>query len=430
MNVLILGAGAREHALAWKIAQSSQLDQLYFAPGNPGTATLGENLPFGASDHEELKEQLREKAIRYLVVGPEDPIVEGIRDLVAADPELGDVTVIAPDRATARLEGSKSFAKDFMERHSIPTAAYGSFTADEREDAHAFLASIGSPYVIKADGLAAGKGVSIHEDLDEAKEQLDAILQDQQFGSAGESVVIEEYLDGVELSVFALCDGSSYKILPEAKDYKRIGEGDSGPNTGGMGAVSPVPFMDRVLREKIEDRVVRPTLEGALEEGMSYQGFLFFGLMIVKGEPYVVEYNVRLGDPEAQVVLPRMDGDLLDLFEGIATGTLSERDVDTDPRTAAAIVLASEGYPGPYEKGMTIEGLDAVDGALVFQAGTREANGKLLTAGGRVLSVVALGRDLETALEDCSKGVEGVHFKGCTYRRDIGQDLLKKEARA
>ncbi len=430
MNVLILGSGAREHALGWKIAQSSQLDQLYFAPGNPGTRNLGENLSLDGSDTEGLKKELKEKGIRYLVVGPEDPIVNGIKDELAEDPELGELTVIAPGREAGRLEGSKAFAKDFMKRHSIPTAAYGAFTAKERDDAHAFLNSIRAPYVIKADGLAAGKGVSIHEDLSGAQKELDAILQEDKFGEAGQSVVIEEYLDGVEVSVFALCDGASYKILPEAKDYKRIGEGDTGANTGGMGSVSPVPFMDRVLMEKVEDRIIRPTLEAAEKEGMPYQGFLFFGLMIVDGEPYVVEYNVRLGDPEAQSILPRMEGDLLDLFEGIATGTLSERDVNTDPRSAAAIVLASGGYPGKYEKGKTIEGLQNVENSYVFQAGTREEGGKLVTAGGRVLTVLSLGRDLETALEGSLNDSGSIRFEGRTYRQDIGQDLLKKTAKA
>ncbi len=430
MNVLVLGAGAREHALGWKIAQSSQLDQLYFAPGNPGTAELGINLPFGAGDLAALKEALLEKRVRILVVGPEDPIVDGVSDQIEGDPDLEDVTVIAPGKDGARLEGSKSFAKDFMQRHSIPTAAYRSFSKTESEEAHAFLDSINAPYVIKADGLAAGKGVSIHEGIESARKELDALLQDEKFGEAGARVVIEEYLDGVELSVFALCDGTSYKLLPEAKDYKRVGEGDTGANTGGMGSVSPVPFMDKVLLEKIEDRIVRPTLEGAEAEGMPYQGFLFFGLMIVGGEPYVIEYNVRMGDPEAQVVFPRMDGDLLELFEGIATHTLSERDVEDDPRTAVGIVLASNGYPGKYEKGKRIEGVKGVENALIFQAGTAMENGSLVTAGGRVLTVSALGRDLETSTGTALEEAGCIRFEGRTYRRDIGQDLLKKEAGA
>ncbi|MFB6257101.1 MAG: phosphoribosylamine--glycine ligase [Flavobacteriales bacterium] len=430
MKVLILGSGAREHALGWKIAQSSQLDQLYFAPGNPGTGNIGENLSFSVDDRETLLKEIKEKEIRYLVVGPEDPIVEGIRDDINADPELEELTVIAPNKAAARLEGSKAFAKSFMERHSIPTAAYGSFSSEEREDAQAFLGSLQGPYVVKVDGLAAGKGVSIHDDIDSARQEVDAILKSSKFGEAGQQVVIEEFLDGAELSVFALCDGTSYKLLPEAKDYKRIGEGDTGPNTGGMGAVSPVPFMDKVLLEKVEDRIVRPTLEGAYEEGMAYQGFLFFGLMIVNGEPYVVEYNVRMGDPEAQVVLPRMDTDLLDLFEGIATGTLSERDIETDLHSAVSIVLASGGYPGKYEKGKAISGLGELEGSFLFQAGTSEQDGALVTAGGRVLTLTALGRDLESALTISLADAERIGYEGRSYRRDIGQDLLKKEAKA
>ena len=429
MNVLVLGAGAREHALGRKIAQSSHLHQLCFAPGNPGTAELGINLPFDPGDLDALKEALKEQEIDILLIGPEDPIVEGMRDRVEEDPELAGVTVIAPDKEAARLEGSKSFAKSFMERNSIPTAAYRSFSKAERDEAHAFLDSIKAPYVIKADGLAAGKGVSIHTDIESARRELDALLQDEKYGEAGDQVVIEEHLEGAEMSVFALCDGISYKLLPEAKDYKRIGEGDTGPNTGGMGSVSPVPFMDKLLLEKIDDRIVRPTLEGAEAEGMPYQGFLFFGLMVVDGEPYLIEYNVRMGDPEAQVVFPRIEGDLLELFEGIATNTLSERDLEVDPRTAVAIVLASGGYPVKYEKGKRIEGLGSVGSSFIFQAGTALKDGALSTAGGRVLTVCALGRDLETSSIQALADAERVRFPEKTYRRDIGQDLLKKEAR-
>lgn len=430
MKVLIIGSGGREHALGSKIAQSSLIEKLYFAPGNPGTSRLGENLELDPSDTEALKRSLKELDIKYLVIGPEDPIVGGLKDELEADPELSELTVIAPDKAAARLEGSKAFAKAFMERHGIPTASYKAFKKEEREEAHAFLDSIDPPYVIKADGLAAGKGVSVHEDKESARKALDEVLKEGKFGAAGEEVVIEEYLDGIELSVFILCDGGSYKILPEAKDYKRVGEGDEGPNTGGMGAVSPVPFLDKVLLEKIEDRVIRPTVQGIEAEGMRYQGFLFFGLMIVGNDPYVVEYNVRMGDPEAQVVMPRIASDLLDLFEGVGTGTLSEKDLEIDPRSATAVVLASEGYPGKYQKGKRIKGSEDSKGVETYLAGVSEKNGELVTSGGRVLAVTGLGGDLETALERTMKELEKIHFDGMHYRRDIGKDLLKKKAKA
>lgn len=429
MKVLVLGGGGREHALGRKIAQSSLLDELFFAPGNPGTAELGTNVDIDPSDVEGLGRFLKEKGIRYLLIGPEDPIVAGVRDELKKDPELSDLTVIAPDAQAARLEGSKAFAKEFMQRYGIPTAAFRSFSGNERDEAHRFLESIQAPYVIKADGLAAGKGVSIHDGLEEAKGQIDAILEEGKFGEAGQQVVIEEFLDGTELSIFILCDGTSYKILPEAKDYKRIGEGDEGPNTGGMGAVSPVPFLDKALLQNIEDRIVRPTVEGIRSEGMNYQGFLYFGLMIKDQEPYVVEYNVRLGDPEAQVILPRMGSDLLDLFEGIATDTFSERDLELDPRSAVAVVLASQGYPGKYEKGKRIEGLEAVERSELSFAGVKEEGGDYFTAGGRVIAVTGFGRDLEEALGCALEDVDRIGFEGKTYRRDIGQDLLKKQAK-
>lgn len=425
MNVLILGSGGRENALGWKIAQSSLLSKLYFAPGNPGTALLGENIALDISDFKAVKSACIDNQIKVLLVGPEQPLVDGIADFFAEDPELKEVLVIGPRKAGARLEGSKAFAKEFMKRHHIPTAAYGSFSKDQTEEAHQFLNKIKPPYVLKADGLAAGKGVVIVYTIEAAKKQLDEMFSGQ-FGSAGNTVVIEEFLNGVEMSVFVLTDGSAYKVLPEAKDYKRIGEGDSGPNTGGMGAVSPVPFAKPDLREKIHDRIISPTINGLHREEIPYTGFLFIGLMIVKDEPYVIEYNVRMGDPETEVVMPRLKSDLLDMFEGIGNGTLSERHVEVDERTATTVMLVSGGYPDAYQKGKVITGLEEVDAdTIVFHAGTRyNDKGELVTNGGRVLAMTALGKDIERALRKSYEAVDAVNFGKKNYRKDIGQDLL------
>ncbi len=427
MNVLLIGGGGREHALAWKIAQSSLLDELYLAPGNPGTVRHGRNVPLDLNDQRALRKFIQEKRIEMVVVGPEGPLVEGLHDRIADDPMLADrVTVIGPRKEGARLEGSKEFAKEFMFRHNIPTAAFRSFAKDELDAAVEHLGRVAPPYVIKADGLASGKGVVITSDIKEATRALKEMLGGKRFGQAGERVVIEQFLKGVEVSAFLITDGSTFKMLPSAKDYKRVGNGDTGPNTGGMGAVSPVPVADKEFMQKVHDRVAAPTVRGLREEGIAYQGFLFMGLMNVDGEPYVIEYNVRLGDPETQVILPRLRSDLLDLFEGIATGTLSERHVDVDDRTAVGIVLASEGYPGEVENGRAIVGLDLVRDAYVFQAGTAEGrNGQLQTNGGRVLAVTSYGKDLEGAIANAYRNAALVQFEGRVMRTDIGADLVK-----
>ena len=430
MNVLILGSGGREHALSWKIAQSSQLNKLYIAPGNPGTATHGENVDLSVNDFEAIGEFVHENEVDYVVVGPEDPLVNGISDYFSSREDMEGVTVIGPNKEAAQLEGSKDFAKAFMQRHNIPTAKYSSFTAETLKEGYAFLESLEAPYVLKADGLAAGKGVLIIDNLKTAKSELKQMLTGSKFGDAGNTVVIEEYLDGIELSVFLVVDNGAYKMLPEAKDYKRVGEGDTGLNTGGMGAISPVPFMDRELTEKVTLRIINPTLRGLVEEGINYQGFLFVGLMVVNGEPYVIEYNVRMGDPETEVVLPRLKSDILELFEGITTGTLSERDVDIDPRTAAAIIAVSGGYPEAYEKGKSISGLSMVQESLVFHAGTKEVNGTMETNGGRVLAVTSFGKNIEKALERSYASAGLISFDGIYYRSDIGFDLIKTPQQA
>lgn len=426
MNVLLIGGGGREHALAWKIAQSSLLDELHVAPGNPGTVRHGRNADIDIDNHKALRKFLLEKRIRIVVVGPEAPLVEGLHDRIAADPELKDICVIGPRAEGARLEGSKDFAKEFMFRHNIPTAAHRTFSKGQLQEAIAHLDHMSAPYVVKADGLAAGKGVVITNDKKEAARTLRDMLQNDQFGSAGERVVLEQHLRGVELSAFLITDGTAFKMLPAAKDYKRIGTGDSGPNTGGMGAVSPVPFADKDFMQKVHDRIAAPTVRGLRKDGIDYSGFIFMGLMNVDGDPYVIEYNVRLGDPEAQAILPRLRSDLLDLFEGIATGTLSERHVDVDDRTAVSIVLASDGYPGKYETGHEIGGLDLVRDAYVFQAGTTVKNGKLLTNGGRVLAVTGMGKDLENAIASAYRQAAVIDYEGKYMRADIGHDLVKK----
>ena len=427
MNVLLIGSGGREHALAWKISRSTLLERLYIAPGNPGTDEVGTNVELDTSNFEKVADFVREREVDVVVCGPEAPLVDGIHDHLVNSDGLDHITVIGPKKAGAMLEGSKAFAKSFMKRHQIPTARYQSFGKDELEKGYGFLEELNPPYVLKADGLAAGKGVLILNDLDKAKDALREMLVDEKFGSASEQVVIEEFLDGVELSIFIITDGESYKILPEAKDYKRIGEGDTGLNTGGMGAVSPVAFAREEFLEKVELQVIRPTLRGLREDGIDYRGFLFLGLMSVKGDPYVVEYNVRLGDPETQVVLPRLKSDLLDLFEGISTGTLSECHVERDERTAVSVVMVSGGYPGSYEKGKEISGISSVEDSIVFQAGTSRKNGQLQTSGGRVLAITSIGKDLEKALEKSYASAGKIRFEGAYYRKDIGYDLKSKQ---
>ena len=430
MNVLLIGGGGREHAMAWKLAQSSLLDELYVSPGNPGTVRHGRNVKLDLKDQKALRTFLLEKKIRIVVVGPEAPLVDGLHDRIAADPKLqGVVTVIGPKAEGARLEGSKEFAKEFMLRHNIPTAAFRAFGKGQLKEAVAYLDLMQAPYVIKADGLAQGKGVVIARDRKEAESTLKEMLMGSAFGAASERVVIEQFLKGIELSAFLITDGTSFKMLPAAKDYKRIGDGDTGPNTGGMGAVSPAPFADKDFIAKVHDRVAAPTIRGLREEGIPYQGFLFMGLMNVDGEPYVIEYNVRLGDPETQAILPRLRSDLLDLFQGIASGTLSECHVDTDDRTCVTVVMASEGYPGEYETGRLIEGIEAVTNAYVFQAGTAEnKRGELVTNGGRVLAVSAFGKDVEQAITNTYRNVIMVDFDGRIVRTDIGHDLVKTPA--
>lgn len=424
MRILLLGSGGREHALAWKMAQSSILEALFIAPGNAGTLQHGINVDLSVNDFKGIKEFVLQNEIDTVVVGPEDPLVLGIADFFEADEALSKVALIGPNKEAAQLEGSKDFAKRFMKRHAIPTAKYGTFTKDTLKEGYAFLESMKAPFVLKADGLAAGKGVLILDNLNDAKSELKSMLSDAKFGDASSRVVIEEFLSGVELSCFVITDGDAYKILPEAKDYKRIGEGDTGLNTGGMGAVSPVPFANPTYLDKIENQIIIPTIKGLKAEGISYKGFIFFGLINVKNEPYVIEYNCRLGDPETEVIIPRLKSDILDLFEGVATETLSERDIQFDERSVATVMMVSGGYPDSYEKGKQIYGLNTVSDSLVFHAGTKADGPVVLSAGGRVLAITSFGKDLETALKRSYGSIEKIEFEGATYRKDIGQDVL------
>ncbi|SFU27324.1 phosphoribosylamine--glycine ligase [Pustulibacterium marinum] len=423
MNILVLGSGGREHTFTWKLAQSDKIENLYVAPGNAGTAKIATNIAIDAADFEAVKEQVISKSIDLVVVGPEDPLVKGVHDFFLADEALKSVPVIGPQKLGATLEGSKEFAKEFMKRHKVPTAAYESFTKDTVADGHKFLESLTAPYVLKADGLAAGKGVLILNDLDEAKAELSNMLVDAKFGDASSKVVIEEFLDGIELSVFVLTDGKNYKILPTAKDYKRIGEGDTGLNTGGMGAVSPVPFANDEFMQKIEDRIVKPTVEGLQKDNIPYKGFIFIGLIKVGNEPLVIEYNVRMGDPETEVVFPRIKSDLVDLLVATGNGTLDQVSFEIDKRTATTVMAVSGGYPEAYEKGKEITGEENIEDSLVFHAGTILKDEKVLTSGGRVIAVTSYGSDFKEALKKSYQNIEKLHFDKMYYRKDIGFDL-------
>lgn len=430
MNVLILGSGGREHAIAWKVAQSSLLRTLYVAPGNAGTAEVATNVDLDPMDFDAVKAFALEHNIRIVVVGPEAPLVAGIQDYFTADPELAGVKVIGPNQKAAQLEGSKHFSKKFMERHNIPTARYASFTKSTASRIGAFLESLKPPYVIKADGLAAGKGVLIVDDLKEAKKVARDMLMSDSFGEAGRKVVIEEFLKGIEVSMFVITDGRSYKILPEAKDYKRIGEGDTGLNTGGMGAVSPVSFVNPEFMEKVKNQVIIPTVKGLAADDIHYEGFIFFGLMKVGSDPYVIEYNCRMGDPETEVVIPRIKSDLLHLFDGLATDTLSECDLEIDDRAATTVMLVSGGYPEAYEKGKAIAGFDQVDGSVVFHAGTKNKDGQVVTNGGRVMALTSFGYEPDEALKKSYENAEKLTYEGKYYRKDIGFDLQLRKQKA
>ncbi|WP_179334401.1 phosphoribosylamine--glycine ligase [Winogradskyella costae] len=423
MNILILGSGGREHTFAWKLAQSDRCTSLFVAPGNSGTRAIATNLNIGVTDFEAIKSAVLEHKIDLVVVGPEDPLVQGIHDFFLEDEALKNVAVIGPQKAAAELEGSKEFAKEFMMRHNIPTAAYESFTKANVEQGYKFLETLNAPYVLKADGLAAGKGVLILNDLQEAKDELKSMLVDAKFGEASTKVVIEEFLDGIELSCFVLTDGKDYKILPTAKDYKRIGEGDTGLNTGGMGAVSPVPFATKEFLDKIENEVVKPTVQGLKKDNLPYVGFIFIGLIKVGDDPKVIEYNVRMGDPETEVVLPRLKTDLVTVFEAMANQTLSEVTIDIDERAATTVMLVSGGYPEAYEKGKEITGVDTVSESIVFHAGAVEKDGKVLTSGGRVMAITSYGNTYPEAIKKSYQSIEKLHFDKMYYRKDIGFDL-------
>ena len=423
MNILIIGSGGREHTFAYKLAQSSLSDQIFVAPGNAGTASIATNVDIGVTDFDKIKELVIDKNIAMVVVGPEVPLVAGIADFFKKDDALKDVKVIGPSAEGAQLEGSKEYAKEFLVRHNIPTAAYESFTANTVKEGQAFLETLKPPYVLKADGLAAGKGVLILENLQEAKGELADMLTNKKFGQASEKVVIEEFLDGIELSVFVLTDGKNYITLPTAKDYKRIGEGDTGLNTGGMGAISPVPFANEEFMQKIENQVVKPTVDGLAKENIDYKGFIFIGLIKVGNDPKVIEYNVRMGDPETEAVLPRVKNDLAELFNHVGNQTLNEVELDLDPRTAVTVMTVAGGYPEAYNKGDEITGISSVEDSIIFQAGTTLKDNKVVTNGGRVLAVTSFGENFTEALETSYKNVKKVNFKDMYYRTDLGFDL-------
>ena len=423
MNILIIGGGGREHTIAWKLAQSPNCGKLFVAPGNAGTHEIATNLALDVTDFESIKQAVLDNSVQMVIVGPEDPLVNGIHDFFLADAQLQGITVVGPQQAAATLEGSKEFAKEFMKAHNIPTAQYDSFTAETVEEGCRFLETMKSPYVLKADGLAAGKGVLIIEDLAEAQDELRQMLVGKKFGAASQKVVIEEFLDGIELSCFVLTDGKNYLTLPMAKDYKRIGEGDTGLNTGGMGAISPVPFASAEFIKKIEDRVIKPTMDGFQKSNLPFQGFVFIGLIKVGDDPFVIEYNVRMGDPETEVVFPRIQNDWVELFQAVGTQTLDQHQLQIDPRTATTIMAVSGGYPEAYEKGKTITGIESAEDSVVFHAGTQMESGVVKTSGGRVLAVTSFGSDHKEALSKSYETLEKIDFDGMYYRKDLGFDL-------
>ncbi len=424
MNILILGSGGREHAFTLKLSQSEKINQLFVAPGNAGTAQIAQNIAINPTDFNAVKDTVLNNNIQMVVVGPEAPLVAGVHDFFLADADLKNIPVIGPKKDGALLEGSKDFSKNFMEKHNIPTARYQSFTQENLIEGYAFLETLKAPYVLKADGLAAGKGVLILDSLEEAKKELKEMVSNQKFGEASSTVVIEEFLDGIELSVFVLTDGKNYKILPSAKDYKRIGEGDKGLNTGGMGAISPVPFATEDFLQKVEERIVKPTVDGLQKDGIDYRGFIFIGLMNVDGNPQVIEYNVRMGDPETEVVLPRIASDLLDLFEGVAHQTLAEKSFSINPKTATTVMLVSGGYPEGYEKGKVMTGVEKVTDSIVYHAGTTLKDDQIVTSGGRVMAITSFGDTIEEALKTSYTSIDHIHFDKMNYRKDIGFDLV------